>query len=180
MSGEKWRKERTLTIQALGDLGFRKALVEGRISEEISCFVNLLEENVEAPFDISLPIHTSISNVICSFILGKRFEHGDQTFQDYINRLLANYRAAGATAALNYLPFLDYLPGDLFKFKRTLHNILYIVDFIRTIVQDHMKTFDPSNVRDFIDAYVKRVEESGSELNGKSSTVVLTGNSTQW
>ena len=54
----------------------------------------------------------------------------------------------------NCLPFLIYLPGDIFELKENLNDTALFRKFVSDLYDWHVKTFDSSNLRDLIDAYI--------------------------
>ena len=74
-----------------------------------------------------------------------------------------------ATAAINFFPFLDRLPGDVCNVKKVLSNNKFVEDaFLRPQIERHMKTYNEDTVTDFIHAYIrqmKRLQQEGKDTS---------------
>lgn len=58
-----------------------KTLSPKQIMEEVDCLMEELEKYENKPFDIQNTLNTSVSNVICSLLFGKRFDYEDAIFK---------------------------------------------------------------------------------------------------
>ncbi|XP_063404229.1 cytochrome P450 2U1-like [Mytilus trossulus] len=84
--------------------------------EETQHFLRVLSDLNGDLIYVSDPIYAAVSNIICSIALGERFEYNDVEFKKLINvmyELLANQNIP----AINLIPVLQYLPGDIFGAK---------------------------------------------------------------
>ena len=74
---------------------------------------------------------------------------------------------------LNLLPWLDWLPGDMFCMKQVLANADNVINkFLYPQIHQHQKDFVSGEHTDFIHAYldnIQQVEKEGREttLNGR-------------
>jgi hypothetical protein len=55
-------------------------------------------------------------------------------------------------------PFLKYIPGDPFKLRNVLYNVDQVSNYIYQNINDHDDSFDETNIRDFIDVYIKKLK----------------------
>ena len=79
-------------MTSLRRFGFGKNSFESKIMKEVEIFVDLLSEPNGQPIDINVTINTSISNIICSIVLGKHFEHSNPDFfQEIVGWLAVKY-----------------------------------------------------------------------------------------
>ena len=78
----------------------------------------VLREKACQPYDIAQLFHSAVSNVINNVIYGRRYPYGDPLFLKHIYFGQVHVSVVGSGGLLNLWPFLKYLPGDLFKFKR--------------------------------------------------------------
>ena len=67
---------------------------------------------------------------------------------------MLNEQVSTPRGIVNLLPWLRHVPGDPCRTKPTLEQIGKILDFLREIVEEHRKTYDGDNIRDYIDAYL--------------------------
>ncbi|XP_064600805.1 cytochrome P450 2J6-like [Liolophura sinensis] len=156
-SGEPWKEQRRFALQTLRDFGFGKVSLEGRVIEEIEVLVECLTSTKESTFPIGKLIHTSVGNVICSLVFGDRFQHDDPKFVAYMSSIEKNFEDVGFAGPLNFIPWLKYLPGDFFNFKKVMNNVEVLESFTSDQIQHHKDTFNPDEPRDFIDAYLSEM-----------------------
>ncbi|XP_021364056.1 cytochrome P450 2J2-like isoform X2 [Mizuhopecten yessoensis] len=173
-SGAFWKETRAFTIRALREFGFGKQSMESKLMEEVDAFLAVIGNTNGEPFDIRNTSYTSVSNVICSLIFGRRFEHGDKTFESVLDLLDQNFKLAGQTGILGIFPILRFLPGDLFGAKRLIKNSGKIRKFFLDQIQCHRANFDETNIHDFTDAFLK---EQRKHL-GDTSTIFTDNNLT--
>ncbi|XP_060082620.1 cytochrome P450 2C28-like [Ylistrum balloti] len=176
-SGTTWKETRSFTITALREFGFGKKSMETKLMEEVDAFLAAIHNTNGEPFDIKNTSYTSVSNVICSLIFGHRFDHGDKTFETLLDLLDQNFKLIGHTGILGIVPFLRYLPGDLFGAKRLIKNTVEIKKFFVDQVESHRKIFDETNINDFTDAFLKEqrkhTDETGAIFTDDNLTTLI-------
>ena len=159
-----------MTLKILREFGLGKNILAEKIQLEVMEFLKGLESENGTAFDPHCLIHRSIANIIFSVLFGKRYEHGDPSFLKCIVAVESSMRDAGRDAAiLNFLPFLRFLPGDLFHLKRADKNGVVVDSFHKNIYNEHMKNYDENCVNDFISAYRREIKKK--EALGKETTL---------
>ncbi|XP_046585104.1 cytochrome P450 2U1-like [Haliotis rubra] len=157
-SGELWREQRRFALNTLREFGAGRNIMEDKIHEEISQFIEAFEAERGQGFDCKRLVHNAVSNVICSTVFGKRFEYTDPLFITFLKAMEQNFANVGAAGVLNVLPIVRFLPGDLFKFKVTMQNVEKIESLLLDpMIEEHLKNHDDDNVDDFIHAYIKEM-----------------------
>ena len=164
-SGALWKEHRSFALTTLRSFGFGKRSLENQIREEIELFLNDISDTDGKPFDIQSILSISISNVICSMAFGRHYDHNDKRLLQLLKMM--NESLSARRGVLNLLPWLRHIPGDPFGSKITTERVKKILDFLRELVEEHRKTFDEDNIRDFIDAYHA---EQKRQANDKEST----------
>ncbi|XP_060084088.1 cytochrome P450 2C3-like [Ylistrum balloti] len=157
-SGPEWKIHRTFAIGGLRDFGFGKKSLEGKIMEEVEVFLNVLEEKKGQPLHPESCIQTSVANIICSIIFGKRFEHGDPVFIELVDTVNENMSLVASAGLLNLLPFLRFVPGDPVGSRKVLNNADRVIKYLYKLIDAHQEEFDAENIKDFIDVYLKEIE----------------------
>ncbi|XP_074657960.1 cytochrome P450 2J6-like [Tubulanus polymorphus] len=162
-SGSLWKEQRRFALRTLRDFGMGKSALGEKIAEETYHFISELEKHGRKPFQISLSIDVAISNVICALTFGRRFHYEDEKFR-YLNKLVRdNLTYLGRSTILNYAPFLQHVPFDIFGFKQITQNIEEICEFFKLKVDEHKRNFDENNVEDFIDAFLAEQKRGDGE-----------------
>ncbi|XP_052679727.1 cytochrome P450 2H2-like isoform X2 [Crassostrea angulata] len=117
-SGPVWRELRNFCLRTLRDLGYNKRFIDNRVQEEIPYVLDEIEHCIGQPFDIKPLIQMSISNIVCSIVYGKRYDYQDPEFRKLIANMSTVFEKGSSTGAINFFPFLRFLPGDLFGVKK--------------------------------------------------------------
>uniref|UniRef100_A0A8C3HHH7 unspecific monooxygenase n=1 Tax=Chrysemys picta bellii TaxID=8478 RepID=A0A8C3HHH7_CHRPI len=157
-NGERWKKLRRFALTNLRNFGMGKKSIEDRIQEETRFLVERLRNTHGRPFDPTLFLTHAVSNVICSIVFGDRFDYEDKKFVTLINIIDENAVFFFHPLQLyNFFPTLmDYLPGP---HHRLFKNALEFRRFVLERVNMHKESLDRNCPRDFIDAFLIKMEE---------------------
>ncbi|XP_060077653.1 cytochrome P450 2B4-like [Ylistrum balloti] len=162
-SGPEWKTHRTFAMSGLRDFGFGKKSLEGKIIEEVEVFLKLLEERQGQAILPESCIQTSVANIICAIVFGKRFEHGDPVFIELVDLISENVSLVGPAGLLNLLPILRFVPGDPAGCRKVLNNADKVVKYICKLIDTHQEDYDEENIKDFIDVYLKEIKNNRKE-----------------
>ncbi|NXD75517.1 CP2H2 protein, partial [Halcyon senegalensis] len=111
------------------------------------------------PFSPSSFLIHAVSNIICSIIFGDRFDYEDKKFLTLIDLIEENNKLQNSIQAqlYNFFPTLmEYLPGP---HQKMIENIKKVNQFTLEIIAEHQETLDPTCPRDFIDAFLNKMEQ---------------------
>lgn len=102
-------------------------------------------------------IHGAISNVICSLVLGHRFDHEDQEFRTMLRLMDRGLEICVNSPAvlINVFPLLYHLPFGVFSELRQVERD--ITAFLKRFIANHRETLDPDNPRDLTDMYLMEI-----------------------
>ncbi|GFO10058.1 cytochrome p450 ii f2-like protein ii [Plakobranchus ocellatus] len=78
------------------------------------------------PEDVSMLTRTSTSNIICSIIVGKRFDYHDPFLIAFLESFEKQVRAAENLSPVTVWPWLRYIPGN-FLDSKTLNREAHVV-----------------------------------------------------
>ncbi|NWW73133.1 CP2H2 protein, partial [Climacteris rufus] len=124
------------------------------------------------PFNPGNFLVHAVSNIICSIVFGDRFDYEDKKFLDLIHMLDENTKLQLCLQAqlYNFFPtIMEYVPGP---HKQLAKNFEKVDRFTTEIIMEHQKTLDPACPRDFIDAFLNKMEQEKG--NGHSEFTVET------
>ncbi|KAG8448802.1 hypothetical protein GDO86_015756 [Hymenochirus boettgeri] len=158
-NGERWKELRRFSLTTLRNFGMGKRSIEERIQEEIYYLLEVFEENEGCFFSPSFNIRRSVSNVICSVLFGKRFDYTDQKLQTLLDLIAENLKRVDNiwVQVYNFIPSLmSLLPGPHHKLTENYQAQLH---YVAEIVREHERTLDPSSPRDYIDAFLLKMEQ---------------------
>lgn len=173
-SGSLWKEHRTFALNKLRSFGFGKRSIETNILQEVEVLVKYMEEQNSKSFDINNVLHACVSNVTCSIVFGKQFSHTDPAFLKILDMFQENLQVSHGAAVMTWMPFLKYLPFDYFKFKKTFGNIKTIESFLNTIIDEHWRTYQEDNMRDYIDTFIAERKRRGDDATSTFTDYQLT------
>lgn len=136
--------------------------MENKIVEENENFMEILENHKGKPFSLAGIINRAVSNVVCSITFGRTFSHDNEGFAqavEIVGEEIGNPHAG----IVDMLPFLRYVPGDFFNIKRSFKNKALLEQAAKEEIEEHRKTLDENDARDFIDAFLIEVEKHKRE-----------------
>uniref|UniRef100_A0A2L2Y1J5 Cytochrome P450 18a1 n=1 Tax=Parasteatoda tepidariorum TaxID=114398 RepID=A0A2L2Y1J5_PARTP len=173
--GLGWKEQRRFSLHALRDLGFGKTRMEAQLKEEIVEMLERIEEQRSEPIKISDILASSVSNNIASLLYGSRMKYDDPRRKN-LDKLIGNVGLlAGAVGWQMFFPWaraiMTYLQiGDNGKLSRALEGIK---EFSRKEMEEHEKTLDPNNIRDFMDRYIIEIQKREGQNTGFHREVLL-------
>ncbi|NWR74290.1 CP2H2 protein, partial [Centropus unirufus] len=124
------------------------------------------------PFNPGIFLIHAVSNIICSVVFGDRFDYEDKKFLTLIDLLEENNKLQNSIQPqlYNFFPtVMEYLPGP---HQKLIKNIEMVDQFTLEIIEEHRKTLDPTCPRDFVDAFLNKIEQEKG--NGHSEFTVET------
>ncbi|XP_073442756.1 cytochrome P450 2D15-like [Dendrobates tinctorius] len=173
--GRSWKEQRRFAMTALRNFGKSKKSLEERVTEEAQFLCSAFKSQNDQ-FDPSVLINNAVSNVICSFTFGERFEYNNEKFQQLL--LLFNVALQAKSGLLgqilNEIPFLNHIPWIVDRVMQPQHEL---IAFLKEMILEHKKTWDPNYTRDFIDAYLvemEKVKEDGSSSFNETNLLLTT------
>ncbi|KAL8615087.1 hypothetical protein ACOMHN_009163 [Nucella lapillus] len=175
-SGPVWKEQRKASLEILRQMGMGKNVLAEKIQEEITHYIRAIRDHKGVPADISQMTQVSISNNICSIVLGQRFHYDDSEFTMYIRQCDDMLKMVSGAGILNFLPKLGHLPGDPFKAKHILANMQSVLGFIDKQLVHHQEIFNQTKGEtaaqstDFIFSYLHQMQQ-GKTLGRTNSTL---------
>ncbi|CAG5115332.1 unnamed protein product [Candidula unifasciata] len=155
-NGAVWKEQRSVSLSILRSFGMGKNVLAEKIQEEIDCYMEVLADLKGECTDIEVFTSISISNIICSILLGQRFDYEDKTFQDLIHKSRDLVSEQEAVSLINFFPWLNFLPGDLFKAKKLRVSYVSLINMFSDVLNEKKHFSDSNDVSNFIYAYINK------------------------
>ncbi|CAL1526168.1 unnamed protein product [Lymnaea stagnalis] len=155
-NGQNWKEQRSVTLSILRNFGMGKNLLAELIQAEVEAFVELVVSLNGQPTNMRVNTNMTLANVISAFVVGRRFEYDDPTFQELMRKLRILVGGQTASEYINFLPFLSKLPGDYFGAKRLAANAKDVMDFLLKKFVREMRKDNPDadTANNFVAAYL--------------------------
>ncbi|KFM70322.1 Cytochrome P450 18a1, partial [Stegodyphus mimosarum] len=170
-----YKEQRRFSLHMLRDLGFGKTRMEEHMKDEILELLQRIQDYHESPIAVAELLTASVSNNISSLIFGKRLQADDPKRQK-LNKLVNEVgRLAVALSWQIFFPWIRTLmsfcnSGNSGKLSRALSELK---KFCRKEIEEHEKTLDPTNIRDYIDGYLLEIKKKADDPDTSFTKEVL-------
>ncbi|XP_013391105.1 cytochrome P450 2J6 isoform X2 [Lingula anatina] len=150
-SGHEWKELRRFTLSSLRDLGLGRKSLQERIQDEARYLVQNIEDENGKAFSPRDRVGKAVSNIIATIVFGVRHDYNDTP--ELLPVLEQALRAGEGIELFT----------NLARFLMPMKKIMALVDrlysLIRQEVDRHRQSFDPTDIRDFIDLFIKVTQE---------------------
>ncbi|MEE6520081.1 hypothetical protein FKM82_017878, partial [Ascaphus truei] len=156
---ERWRQLRHFSLTTLRDFGMGKKSIEYLIEEETQHLVVEMRKTKESFFNPEECLGKATCNIICSIMFGNRYEYEDEQLQSLIMWTHETFKIVSSSWGQMYEMFpwiMKHLPGQHNKIFTVMEKLL---EFVEKKAKMNQKTLDPSNPRDYIDAFLIKMEK---------------------
>ncbi|XP_022647409.1 cytochrome P450 2J6-like [Varroa jacobsoni] len=176
MNGPFWQEQRRYALQLFKSFAFTEKTLEHHIQLEVSHLLMEIDKHLNTPFEPTILLIPSMSNIISSLTFGKRFEYDDPDRIMLDNLIMEIPRRAGQVTYIHYMPWLKKIAlwlkwGSCNKLREAL---IQREAFCEKRVKEHEETFKDNMFRDYIDYFL---HEMKNETKGPSfRRNVLIGN----
>uniref|UniRef100_A0A6M2CT60 Putative cytochrome n=1 Tax=Rhipicephalus microplus TaxID=6941 RepID=A0A6M2CT60_RHIMP len=178
MNGTIWNLNRRFCLHALRDFGMGKSYAMEDIVEEFQCACNEIAKTKGEPIAFYDYIMPCASNNISAIVYGRRFSY-DHPARAEINRLINDMLAAisfGRIYQHNPLfvaAITKRIPGTHVNLVRQKVDDLALYAYEK--IKEHKTSADNHVNRDFVDAYLKKVQDRDDDSRDHFTVETLVG-----
>ncbi|XP_072041102.1 cytochrome P450 2J4-like [Amphiura filiformis] len=160
-SGPSWKELRQFTTGVLRSFGVGKRSYEDHVLCEAGYLIEYITNLEGASFDPSNAISNTVTNSVCSVVLGFRYNFDDPTYQKLLQCLEENTRLSGGSFLLNVLP------ASSFFFKKTqqtiVNNLCEYKRIFQPIIDEHRRNLNPDDLNDFLSVYLNECKVASDD-----------------
>ncbi|XP_066283303.1 cytochrome P450 2D26-like [Branchiostoma lanceolatum] len=162
----RFKEHKKFTMSALRDFSVGKKSLEGKILEQARALSDVISKKENKAFCISRLLKNTTFNVICSLVFGSRFEYDDVKGKELL-LMIEQFSAL----RLSLLPLTFIFPATRIipSFKEVSEGFkntqLKLREHIREEIAKHMETFDPNDIKDFLDAFLLEAKKREGDEN---------------
>ncbi|XP_022082689.1 steroid 17-alpha-hydroxylase/17,20 lyase-like isoform X2 [Acanthaster planci] len=155
--GPQWRYQRKLGHTAIRHFA-QKERLEQLVFSVTPGIAKTLDEMGDKPFAPKWTIGRIVYNVLATLCFAKTYEFNDPHLLNWIDLNTEITKAFGSGLPGDFMTIFQYIPtpGDT-KFRRLLKRLRQTY---REEFQRHRQTFDPENIRDFVDSLLLTQKEN--------------------
>ncbi|XP_071979575.1 cytochrome P450 2G1-like [Engystomops pustulosus] len=176
---ERWKELRRFSLSTLREFGFGKRSTEDRIQEETRHLIEELRKSKESFFDPRQCLSRALCNIIFSVMFGNRCEYKDEEIATVLSCIYESFVTASSPWGQIYEMFpgvMRYVPWYHKKFFKYLEKLK---QYVNEKVKINQKTLDPDNPRDYIDAFLIKMEKEKGKTNSEYNMVNLLSSTLQ-
>ncbi|RXG51102.1 hypothetical protein Avbf_11006 [Armadillidium vulgare] len=155
-------------MRHLRDLGMGKSKIVSAIQFEVTELVNHIKKQAGKPAPFPNVLTMAVINVLWQMVASKRYDFDDE------NLLAMHHEMGEVQRSVNRLAFLDLFPWiasilpEALLNKITLKNKFKLVSDkmtkrFQSYIDEHKKTLDENNPRDYIDEYLIEMKRQESQ-----------------
>ncbi|XP_078692598.1 cytochrome P450 2U1-like [Branchiostoma floridae x Branchiostoma belcheri] len=172
--GSEFKQRKNFSTAVLKSLGMKVGTgsIEGKIREEASYLRNTIADGNGEPFDVYHAVCVAVANVICSMMMGSRYDYQDETFRGLTEAIRALGNLVGAAQIISVFPLLRFVPIVNRAAINALKDCSKVLNVLREEISRHRENLDRENPRDFLDFCLLEAEKQ-EKVEGLTEENVL-------
>ncbi|XP_077337485.1 cytochrome P450 2G1-like [Lithobates pipiens] len=162
---DMWRELRRFSLSAMRDFGMGKKSIESVIIEESQCLVTELKHTKGSFINPQKFFNKVSGNVIFSIMFGHRHDYEDTELLDIVNTMCETFHIISSRWGQVFEMFpkiMAFIPG---KHQQILSNMQKLLQYVRKRVEKNKETLDLDNPRDYVDAFLIKMEKERNNPN---------------
>ncbi|GAB0087451.1 Cytochrome P450 [Sergentomyia squamirostris] len=177
VDGPFWKDQRRFALRHLRDYGFgrRFTTLEIEVRDEICLFLDILRGGPKYPHEDKIMQNGYVlvpdiffgimSNAFLKILSGEKLPRSEQDILFETGRLGILFQQSGDDYGkmLSVIPWIRHIFPDKSDYNNLALGNSGIYNFIKSIVDKHMATYDESHERNFIDLYIREMKAQQKE-----------------
>ncbi|XP_066438119.1 cytochrome P450 2G1-like isoform X4 [Eleutherodactylus coqui] len=156
---DRWKELRKFSLSTMRNFGMGKRNMENLIQEETLCLVTEFKKTKESLVDPREYISKASCNTIFVIMFGNRCDYEDSELLNLIYLMHAAFTIASSGWGQLYdmFPrFMRFIPG---RHQKIFIYMKKLLQYVEKRVEMNKKTLDEHNPRDYIDAFLIKMEK---------------------
>ncbi|XP_073454751.1 cytochrome P450 2A5-like [Aquarana catesbeiana] len=161
----RWRELRRFSLSTMRGFGLGKKDIEDCIVEESQCLVTELKKTKGLFLNPKQFFNKVSGNIIFSIMFGHRHDYDDADLLDVVNTISETFHIICSSWGQVFEMFpriMMFIPG---KHQTILSNMQKLLQYVRKRVEKNKETLDLNNPRDYVDAFLIKIEKEKKNPN---------------
>eukprot|EP00058_Branchiostoma_floridae_P000692 XP_002586180.1 hypothetical protein BRAFLDRAFT_109682 [Branchiostoma floridae] len=157
LDGPRLKHLRKFTLKTFRDFGVGKRTLEDKVNEEANILVQEVLSQNGQPFDIKIMMQNAVCNIIFSIVFGDRLDYDNPDFLRLISLLNTAIETKPTISDILtfILPVFRHLQSSEASLIAKVERMYQALrEFCSEQIQKHRLTFDPYDIRDFLDSFL--------------------------
>lgn len=162
-----WKEQRRFCLRHLREFGFGRRSMSGLIEEETTNMVENLKNMIKSSGKNSIDCNMEklfgihVLNTLWTMLAGVRYNTNDKELRRLQSLLSELFEKAHMVGALfNHFPFLRFIAPEYSGYNVYVRAHMPLWEFLSKEIKHHKETFNPAELRDFIDVYLEMLNSS--------------------
>lgn len=173
-SGETWKEQRRFTLKHLRDFGLEKKSMETSIVHEVNELSEKWKKDVENNDGLVVnwtTFNVSIFNALWGIVSSRRFNLNNKEELEKFDVMNALFESLDGSSFEMLVTFAlpEFLRSYYRNFKTRMYRHHYLYNWFAKEYEEHFKTYDENNLRDYIDCYIQERQRAERENDKLSS-----------
>lgn len=159
--GPNHKEQRTIALTILREFGMGKDIMARKTEMESRIFMDELASFKGQPINNLLTLaNAAMSNLVCSILIGHRFEYEDEYFKEVIKNLNKFVTQMPSIWIMYVAHFFKWLPGDMFGIKEWEKSVNDMTEkFSKYQINKIKKEYNPEDEpTNFVGAYLREMD----------------------
>ncbi|KAG8183294.1 hypothetical protein JTE90_025994 [Oedothorax gibbosus] len=172
--GAPWKEHRRFFLQTVKSFGFGKQEIEVTIQDLIrTMLADLRKTDGHQKVDLTLHVGHVVNSTIMQIMFGKKLDKNGDVFP----RLVKAVKDLIAVFADNRFMLVG-IPFRLSLYLRPWSSDVrqgqsFLKQTVKDIIDEHVRTYDPGHLRDYVDSYLHEREKQKKSGNLEGSTFTM-------
>jgi len=161
--GELWVEHRRFVLRHLRQLGFGKTSMEDAVQQEYLCLAERLRASESQELEAGELFTAAAINSIWQMIAAQRYALDDPRLHHLVQTISSMTTVIGPDVPVNMFPPLRHVLPRWSGFQTMVEHRHDVVTMFSAVVDEHRRTRDAGDARDYIDEFLAEQEKPDAE-----------------